>query len=134
MGMKNLYEQDLLDHSQNPRNFGLFTPYDFISPMYNPSCGDSVTICANVSDGKISKIAFQGKGCVLSVAMASKLTEFALHKDLLELESLDDALVEQLLKMQLGLKRMQCGMLSLMALQKGIKSFLEKSPDLLTDK
>jgi nitrogen fixation NifU-like protein len=127
MGIQNLYEQDLLDHSQNPRNFGLFEPYDFISPMYNPSCGDSVTICATVHDHKISKIAFQGKGCVLSVAMASKLTEFVIHKKLKDLLDLDDALVEQLLKMQLGLKRMQCGMLSLIALQKGIKSYLEKN-------
>jgi nitrogen fixation NifU-like protein len=127
MGIQNLYEQELLDHSQNPRNFGLFELYDFISPMYNPSCGDSVTMCAIVSDGKISRIAFQGKGCVLSVAMASKLTEFALDKKLDDLLALDDALVEQLLKMQLGLKRMQCGMLSLMALQKGIKSYLEKN-------
>ena len=134
MGIQNLYEQELLDHYQSPRNFGLFEPYDFISPMYNPSCGDSVTMCANVQDGKITKIAFQGKGCVLSVAMASKLTEFAQDKELCDLLNQDDALVEQLLKMQLGLKRMQCGMLSLMALQKGIKSYLEKSQDLLTGK
>lgn len=127
MGIQNLYEQELLDHYQNPRNFGLFEPFDFISPMYNPSCGDSVTICAMVHEGRISKIAFQGKGCVLSVAMASKLTEFALHKKLEDIIELDDALVEQLLKMQLGLKRMQCGMLSLMALQKGIKSHSKKN-------
>lgn len=126
MGIKNLYEQELLDHYQSPRNFGLFEPFDFISPMYNPSCGDSVTICATVADNKITKVAFQGKGCVLSVAMASKLTEFALNKELSELLSQNDGLVEQLLKMQLGIKRLQCGMLSLMALQKGIKSYLEK--------
>lgn len=126
MSMQNLYEQELLDHYQSPKNFGLFESFDFISPMYNPSCGDSVTICALVHQNKIVKIAFQGKGCVLSIAMASKLTEFAINKKLEDLLDLDDALVEQLLKMQLGLKRMQCGMLSLMALQKGIKSFLEK--------
>lgn len=134
MGIQNLYEQELLDHYQKPRNFGLFEQYDFISPMYNPSCGDSVTICATVFDGKISKIAFQGKGCVLSVAMASKLTEFAQNKELAELLDKDDTLVEQLLKMQLGLKRMQCGMLSLMALQKGIKSYIEKIPNMLNSK
>jgi len=127
MGIQNLYEQELLDHSQNPRNFGLFDPYDFISPMYNPSCGDSVTMCANIQDKKIIKIAFQGKGCVLSIAMASKLTEFATNKEFLYLLQQDDMLVEQLLKMKLGLKRMQCGMLSIIALQKGIKSYLEKN-------
>ena len=96
--MQNLYEQDILDHSQNPRNFGLFEPYDFISPMYNPSCGDSVTMCANVMHDKIIKIAFQGKGCVLSVAMASKLTEFVQDKSLTEILDFDDSLIEKLLR------------------------------------
>lgn len=126
MGINNLYEQDLLDHYQNPRNFGLLDSFDFVSPVFNPSCGDSVTICAQVLDGKILQISFQGKGCILSVAMSSKLTEFALGKELKMLLELDDALVEQLLKMQLGPKRLQCGMLSVMALQKGIKSYLDK--------
>jgi len=126
MGIKKIYEQELLDHSQNPRNFGLFDSFDFISPMYNPSCGDSVTMCATVSDNKINKIAFQGKGCVISVAMASMLTEFACNKTLQELLSQDDMLVEQLIKMQLGIKRLQCGMLPLIALQKGINSYLNK--------
>ena len=126
MSMQNLYEQDILDHYQSPRNFGLFLPSDFISPVYNPSCGDSVTICGLVEQGRISRIAFEGKGCVLSLAMASKLTELVKNKSLDEILLYNEDLVEQLLNMQLGIKRMQCGMLSVQALQKGIKLYLDR--------
>jgi len=126
MSMQNLYQEDLLDHYQNPRNFGVLSAYDFISPLYNPSCGDNVIMCGTVQDGVITALAFEGKGCVLSLAMASKLTIFGKDKSLDFILEQSDELVEQLLKMELGPKRIQCGMLSLMALQKGINLYLKR--------
>ena len=127
MGINNLYEQDILDHYQNPRNFGLMSTYDFISPSYNPSCGDSVVVCGTIKDGIVTGFTFEGKGCVLSLAMASMLTVYAKNKKLEDLLSCDEELVGELLKTQLGIKRMQCGLLSLQALQKGIKLYQAKS-------
>lgn len=121
MGMKNLYEQEVFDHYNNPRNFGLLSTYDFVSPFYNPSCGDSVTICGVIKNDELASVTFEGKGCMLSLAMASMLTVFAQNKKVDEILNFDEELVEQLLKIQLGIKRIQCGMLSLQALQKGIK-------------
>ena len=125
--MQNLYEQEILDHYQNPRNFGLLPSFDFISPLYNPSCGDSVTMCGTIEDNIVTALAFEGKGCVLSLAMASKLTLFGQGKTLEELLTCNEDLVEQLLKTQLGIKRMQCGMLPLQALQKGINLYRAKA-------
>ncbi len=127
MSMKNLYEQDILDHYQNPRNFGLLPSFDFVSPLYNPSCGDSVTICGTIQDNQLVKVTFEGKGCILSIAMASMLTVFAPDKKIDEILSCNDDLVEQLLKTQLGIKRMQCAMLPLQALQKGLKLYVAKN-------
>ena len=127
MSMQNLYEQEILDHYQNPRNFGLLPSFDFISPLYNPSCGDSVTMCGTIEDNIVTALAFEGKGCVLSLAMASKLTLFGQGKTLEELLTCNEDLVEQLLKTQLGIKRMQCGMLPLQALQKGINLYRAKA-------
>ena len=124
MSIKNLYQGDILDHYENPKNRGLLTKFDFISPMYNPSCGDSVTMSGLIKDQIIEKVTFEGKGCVLSLAMASKLTEFAIGKSLQEIQSLDEQVVFDLLGMQLGPKRMQCGLLPLQALQKGVNLFL----------
>ena len=126
MGMQNLYQQDILDHYQNPRNFGLLPSFDFISPCYNPSCGDSVTMCGKIEGNQLTAVAFEGKGCVLSLAMASMLTVFAQDKTIDEILQCNEDLVEQLLKTQLGIKRLQCGMLPLQALQKGIKLYREK--------
>ena len=126
MGMQNLYEQNILDHYQNPRNFGLLQSFDFISPFYNPSCGDSVTVSGIIEDEIVKKITFEGKGCVISLAMASMLTVFAQNKPLKEILLYNEDLVEHLLKTQLGIKRLQCGMLPLQALQKGIKLHVEK--------
>ncbi len=126
MSMQNLYEQEILDHYQNPRNFGLLPTFDFISPLYNPSCGDSVTMCGVIDGNIVAAVHFEGKGCVLSLAMASMLTEFAQGKTIDELLACNDQLVGLLLKTQLGIKRMQCGMLPLQALQKGLKLYQEK--------
>ncbi|MBP6869317.1 iron-sulfur cluster assembly scaffold protein [Candidatus Babeliales bacterium] len=126
MSMQNLYQQEILDHHNNPRNWGLFVGFDFISPVYNPSCGDSITMCGAIEGEIVTKIAFEGKGCILSLAMASKLTEFAQGKKIDDILQLNEDLVGQLLKMELGIKRMQCGMLPLQALQKGIKLYLDK--------
>lgn len=126
MSMHNLYQQEILDHYQNPRNFGLPAAFDFISPQYNPSCGDSVTICGSVQGQIVSSVSFEGKGCVLSLAMASLLTQFAQGKTIDELLVCNEDLVGQLLKTQLGIKRMQCGMLPLQALQKGLRLYREK--------
>jgi len=121
--MQKLYEQNILDHYQNPRNYGLLPLFNFISPRYNPSCGDSVTLCGNISEHVIFQISFQGKGCVISLAMASMLTEYSKGKNIEDILQWDESIVSELLETSLGIKRMQCGLLSLQALQNGIELY-----------
>ncbi len=119
-----LYKQDLIDHSKNPRNYGLLEASDFVSGEHNPSCGDSVTMCGLVVRGKLVEARFEGSGCVLSMAMASKLTQYVAGMGLQEVLALNEELVEQLLGTKLGINRLRCGLLSVMALQKGVATFL----------
>ena len=121
--MSDLYKYDLIDHSKNPRNYGLLQQCDFVSGEYNPSCGDLVKICGIISDGKLVKVCFEGSGCVLSMAMASKLTDFIVGMSLEQAMNLDENTVEQLLGVKLGLNRLRCGLLSIMAIQKGIAEY-----------
>lgn len=118
-----LYKQDLLDHSNNPRNYGIVPNCDFVSGEHNPSCGDSVMICGFVKDGVVKEVRFEGSGCILSQAMASKLTEYAQGLTLFEILQLDEELVADLLGISLGPNRLQCGLLSVMALQKGVRFY-----------
>lgn len=123
----NLYKHDLLDHAKNPRNYGLIVQADFCSAQLNPSCGDSVTVCGFVQKGMIQRICFEGSGCVLSLAMASKLTSYVVGMSLKQILQFDDCLVEKLLGLELGINRLQCGLLSVKALQQGVHDFCLKN-------
>lgn len=80
MAFDDLYQEIILDHYRNPRNSAdlSFIPDENVHE--NPSCGDSVKIHASVKDGKIEKLEFDGKGCAISVASASMMTELLTGK------------------------------------------------------
>ena len=116
-----LIQQDLQFHAKNPLNFGLPQNLDFISNEHNPSCGDSVIVGGKINSNEtLKELFFQGSGCVVSMAMASKLTKVVVNMNFLEILKLDELFVEQLLGLQLGPNRLKCGLLSIIALQKGI--------------
>lgn len=123
-----LYKHELLDHAKNPRNYGLAPEADFCSRQLNPSCGDSVAVCGFIEHGLIQKMQFEGAGCVLSLAMASKLTEHVVGMPLERVMQLDDATVEYLLGLELGMNRLQCGLLSIRALQQGVQTVATQAP------
>lgn len=115
-----LQQEELRDHAKNPRNYGLSSSYDFLCAEHNPSCGDSIIMCGTFDGETVKNLFFEGKGCILSLAMTSKLTEFAKGMKLSQLLCLNTDTVAQLLGFELGPNRIQCGMLSVLALRKGI--------------
>lgn len=121
MSLKSLYKQDLMDHFKKPKNFRVIQGASFSSPYMHPSCGDKIVVMGVVENGIIKDLAFQGSGCVLSIAMASKLTEHACGLPVQGALKFDEQLVFNLLKIDLGPKRIQCGMLSIIALHRGLK-------------
>ena len=120
------YKEILMDHYKNPRNKGHIDKPDFATAQYNPSCGDSVSFEAVIEDNILKKVAFEGKGCVISLATASIFTEYVVGKhidDILKLEKED---IEGIIGMELGPTRMKCALLSLVALQEGIMEYKQK--------
>jgi nitrogen fixation protein NifU and related proteins len=73
--MRELYTQVIMDHYKNPRNRGELEDADLREHLLNPLCGDEVTVYANIRDGKISDVRFDGRGCSISQASASMMTE-----------------------------------------------------------
>lgn len=122
----NFYQQELLDHFHNPRCKGVLEHPSITSGEYNPSCGDSVSITAMVVGGAISDIAFTGSGCVISQATASMLCEYALSKSLDTLLDLNVDALLAMIKIPLGPTRLKCALLSLYALQQGIREYQKK--------
>ena len=119
----NLYQEILMDHYRNPRNHGKLAQYDFCSEQRNSSCGDEVTFTGIISDNTLVDVAFQGKGCVISQATASLLSEKVRGMVLDDILVLDNDDFLAMLGMQLGPVRLLCALLSLVALQKGVREY-----------
>jgi len=111
-----------MDHFRNPRNYGTLEYPDFSSGEYNPSCGDAIAIQGIIKDDRIFKIAFTGKGCVISQAAASMLLEYCIGKTIDEIDAFDAHTMQELLGISLGPVRLKCALLPLHALKKGIEN------------
>ncbi len=118
--MENLYREHILDHYRHPRNQGMLDDADISCEQDNPVCGDVVRLDVRLKDGRVSEARFSGRGCVISLASASMLTEEILGKTVEELEALQDEDVFRMLGITLGLVRARCGLLPLRVLQCGL--------------
>jgi nitrogen fixation NifU-like protein len=114
-----LYREEILDHSRNPRNFGEISDPDFTFEDSNPLCGDRVRIDVKVDDGIIADIKFSGRGCAISQAAASMLTEMVKGHAVDEIRELsaEDMLDE--LGIQISPARVKCALLGLKVLKSG---------------
>ncbi|MGZ5961158.1 MAG: Fe-S cluster assembly sulfur transfer protein SufU [Rhizomicrobium sp.] len=87
--LRELYQEVILDHSRHPRHFGKLEHATNSAQGYNPLCGDRVTVYLNVGkDGRIADIRFEGKGCAISQASASLMTDMIVGKTVAEAEKL----------------------------------------------
>lgn len=75
MSLDDLYREVILDHYSHPRNKGTLEPADVVREGANPLCGDEIRLSLIVRDGIVRDIRFDGKGCSISQASASMMTE-----------------------------------------------------------
>jgi nitrogen fixation NifU-like protein len=73
--LSDLYQELILDHNKHPRNQRRIEPCDRRAEGHNPLCGDRVTVYANVRDGRLLDVAFEGQGCAICTASSSLMTE-----------------------------------------------------------
>ncbi|HLB94213.1 MAG TPA: iron-sulfur cluster assembly scaffold protein [Candidatus Babeliales bacterium] len=118
--MFDLYQADLMDHYQRPRNKGVVVPANFQTAEHNPSCGDYISFTAQIDPVTdiIQQIKFDGRGCVISLATASKLTELLLNQNFNYIAQITPEDILKLVGLTLGPTRLRCALLSLEALQK----------------
>ena len=119
MDLKELYREVILDHNRSPRNFGRLDPADATAAGRNPLCGDVIGMDFRVKDGVIEEVRFHGRGCAISQAAASLLTERLKGLPLEEAKKIskDDVLGE--LGIQISPARIKCALLSLKVLKVG---------------
>jgi nitrogen fixation NifU-like protein len=133
MGSADIYREIILDYYRNPRNFGKIDTPDITIRDSNPLCGDEIEIHVKFDGGKVKDVKFTGKGCAISQASASMLTEMVMGKSLEDVKKVGkEDILESLGLPNLGPARIKCALLSLKTLKLGMYSYLVdkmKSPD-----
>ncbi len=90
LDLRDLYQEVILDHNRNPRNFGPLEDAGLRADGHNPLCGDKLSIAVNVVDGVVTDLRFEGSGCAISKASASLMTESIKGRTLDEARKLFD--------------------------------------------
>jgi nitrogen fixation NifU-like protein len=84
--LRELYQEVILDHGKAPRNFGKLDQPTGCSHGHNPLCGDTVAIYLIIRNGVVEDIRFEGRGCAISMASASMMTEILKGKTVAEVK------------------------------------------------
>jgi nitrogen fixation NifU-like protein len=119
-GGDSIYREIILEHAKNPRNRGILDPADFTHEDVNPMCGDEIRIDVRVSDDHISEIRFSGRGCAVSQASASILTEMAEGKTLADVKRIGKEELLDEIGIPVSPARMKCALLGLKVLKAGV--------------
>jgi len=121
--MDNLYRDFILEHYRAPHNKGHLDPHDLEFADSNPTCGDemSMTIRLDGAKDKIADVAFDGRGCAISQASASILTDDLRGKSLDEIKAMDPKQLLDELGVPIGPARLKCALLSYKVLQGAVR-------------
>ncbi len=116
--MDDLYRDEILEHYRQPHNFGTLDEPDAAYEGNNPLCGDRITMMLIVdASGNVSDVAFSGRGCAISQASASLLTDEIKGRSIAEIEAMKNQDILDLLGIEISPARLKCALLSLDTLQ-----------------
>src|SRR5574340_269437 len=119
--MDDFYRENILDHYRHPRNGGKLEQPTHSHADYNPLCGDKIRIDLHVNaDNVVDEVAFSGKGCAISQASASMLTEMIKGKTLDEAKKIGKEDILEALGIEIGPVRLKCALLALKVLKAGV--------------
>ncbi|MBW2985352.1 SUF system NifU family Fe-S cluster assembly protein [Candidatus Woesearchaeota archaeon] len=117
---REMYQEHILENYKDPMNFGTIDNPTNEKRELNPLCGDDITIRLIINENKVKEIKFTGRGCAISMASASLLTEQVKGKTIKEILKLSQENIMELLMISISPGRMKCATLSLKALQEAV--------------
>jgi nitrogen fixation NifU-like protein len=115
--MDDLYRDYILEHYRRPHNFGVIDDPTASFEGSNPLCGDRITLQLGIRDGVVERVGFTGRGCAISQASASLLTDENKGKPVGDVAAFSATDVLDLLGIEISPARLKCAMLSFDALQ-----------------
>ena len=90
--LRELYQEVILDHGKNPRNFGVLEQYTCTAEGNNPMCGDQLTVYIDIKDDIVSDVSYRARGCAISIASASIMSSMIKGRTIEEVHILFDKL------------------------------------------
>jgi len=122
--MDMMYQENILDHYKNPRNFGTIKNASVHHHEKNPLCGDELNLFLVIDKNKkIADVKFSGHGCAISQASASMLTEKMKGKSIEDVNKLTKEDILEMLGIPLSPVRLKCALLSLDTFKNGVLIF-----------
>ncbi|MEI8166303.1 MAG: SUF system NifU family Fe-S cluster assembly protein [Chloroflexales bacterium] len=120
--MDDIYQQQILEHAKYPHNFGTLDPATVSHEELNPVCGDKIRMDIVITDGVIADVRFSGRGCAISQASASLLTDElkGMPVEQAKVYSKDDLLELIGIPLSRNPSRLKCALLSLKTLKAGL--------------
>ncbi len=118
--MVSVYREEILDHYKHPRNFGMLEYPTVTVEEDNNTCGDQMKITLKVHEGVVSEILWSGIGCALSMAGASLLSERIKGKKVHDIETITESDILQMMGGTIVPGRINCALLGLKTLHKGL--------------
>jgi nitrogen fixation protein NifU and related proteins len=115
--MDDLYRDYILEHYRRPHNFGVVEDPSATYEGANPLCGDRITMQLRVNDGVVEQVGFTGRGCAISQASASLLTDEVRGKPVADVAAIGAGDLLDLLGIEISPARLKCAMLSFDSLQ-----------------
>ena len=121
--MDNLYRDFILEHYKHPHNKGTLDPHDLHFADSNPTCGDEMSMTLLLDDGRtaIADVAFDGRGCAISQASASILTDGLRGQSLDEVRDMNPKDLLDELGVPIGPARLKCALLAYKVLQGAVR-------------
>lgn len=125
-----MYQENILDHYKNPRNYGTIDKPDIKFRDVNPLCGDEYEFQFSIdSKGKIAEVKFHGNGCAISKASASMLTETLKGKNIKDVRNIGRERILKNLGISISAPRLKCAMLPLKVVKVAIYAYLGNQKD-----
>lgn len=118
--------EEILDHYQNPHNYGEMADATISLQGGNPGCGDIVTVYLKFNGEQIEKVSYTGKGCTISQAAASMLTEHLPGQTIEQIEAMDFHVIEDMIGEELVKTRPKCATLGLDTIKVATKQYLQQ--------
>jgi nitrogen fixation NifU-like protein len=127
--MDDFYREYILDHYRNPRNFGHLEHVDAAAEDINPLCGDRIRFELKLKDGRVEDVRFSGKGCAISQASASMLSETLRGQKIEDIARMPKERVLENVGIDISPSRMKCATLGLKVVKSAALGEIATWPD-----